>query len=233
MSKNLANKSKDHFKKAPKKVMNERQQLEGSKFRILNEKLYTCTSKEAKELFDKKPDYFNTMHEGFQIQAKTWPIVPVDAVIEYIQKSIPKNHIIADMGCGDAKIAATVPNKVHSFDFKARNSRVTQCDMSHTPLDDKSVDLVVFVLSLMGTNVEDFIKEAYRILKPNGRLLVVEVTSRIENEDIFANGISAIGFDLKLKKALTTHFTWFEFKKSAPKSISGDLTLQPCIYKRR
>ncbi|EAY01618.1 hypothetical protein TVAG_292510 [Trichomonas vaginalis G3] len=233
MSKNLHKKSKEHFKKAPKKALNDRQQLEGSKFRMLNEKLYTCTSTEAKEFFDKQPQYFNTMHDGFQIQAKTWPIVPVDAVIDWIKNSIPKTAVIADMGCGDAKIAATVPNTVHSFDFKARNSRVTQCDMSHTPLEDKSVDVVVFVLSLMGTNVSDFIREANRILKPNGKLLVVEVTSRIENADKFANGICAIGFDLTKKKDLTTHFTWFEFKKGAPKNVSGDLTLAPCIYKRR
>jgi hypothetical protein len=36
----------------------------------------------------------------------------------------------------------------------------------------------VFCLSLMGTNLADFIREAHRIMKRNGRLKIVEVGSR-------------------------------------------------------
>ena len=234
MSSSLKEKAKKHFDKAPKKALNDRQQLEGSKFRLINEKLYTTTSSQAKEFFKQNPRYFDTMHNGFQLQAKGWPIVPVDEVIKYIKQKIPKNYEIADMGCGDAKLAAEVPNKVYSYDFKARNSRVTECDMSHTPLEDESVEMVTFVLSLMGTNLNDFIKEARRILKQKGLLLVVEVTSRIENEDIFANGIEALGFKLKYKKPLTDYFTWFEFTKQDGLPLDGpELVLKPCIYKRR
>ena len=230
----LKKKAKEHFKKAPKKALNERAQLEGSKFRLINEKLYTTTSSQAKEFFKQNPQYFDTMHNGFQLQATTWPIVPVDEVIKYINKKIPKNYQIADMGCGDAKLAASVQNKVYSYDFKARNARVTECDMSHTPLKDEAVEMVTFVLSLMGTNLNDFIKEARRILKNKGLLLVVEVTSRIEDEDAFTSGIEALGFQLKFKKPLTDYFSWFEFNKTDGTPLDGpELTLKPCIYKRR
>jgi len=42
----------------------------------------------------------------------------------------PKEHVVADFGCGDAKLAQSVPNKVHSFDLVALNDRVTVCEMS-------------------------------------------------------------------------------------------------------
>ena len=38
--------------------------------------------------------------------------------------------IIADMGCGEAKISQCVPNKVFSFDLVAVNDFVTACDMA-------------------------------------------------------------------------------------------------------
>ena len=81
----MKNKAKEHFKKPPKKSLNERQQLEGSKFRLINEKLYTTTSSQAKDFFKHNPQYFDTMHNGFQLQATTWPVVPVDEVIKYIK----------------------------------------------------------------------------------------------------------------------------------------------------
>lgn len=38
--------------------------------------------------------------------------------------------VIVDMGCGNAKISQSVPNKVFSFDLVAVNNRVTVCDMA-------------------------------------------------------------------------------------------------------
>lgn len=74
--------------------------------------------------------------------------------------------MVADFGCGDAKLARTFPdNKIHSFDLVAVNQHVTAGDMAHTSLANGSVDIVVFCLSLMGTNLQSFIKEANRVLK--------------------------------------------------------------------
>lgn len=69
------------------------------------------------------------------------------------------------MGCGEARLSKSVPQTVHSFDLVASNSAVTACDMAHVPLDSCSVDVVVFCLSLMGTNLNEYILEANRILK--------------------------------------------------------------------
>lgn len=73
--------------------------------------------------------------------------------------------MIADFGCGDARLASSLPNTVHSFDLVALNDKVTACDMAHTPLKDSSIDVAVFCLSLMGTNLNDYLLEANRVLK--------------------------------------------------------------------
>lgn len=77
----------------------------------------------------------------------------------------PTMHVIADFGCGEAQLAKSVVQKVHSFDLVAANDLVTACDMAHVPLTKASVDVAVFCLSLMGTNLQDYITEANRVLK--------------------------------------------------------------------
>lgn len=80
---------------------------------------------------------------------------------------MPKGSTIADLGCGEAKLAEKLSPKheVHSYDLCAINERVEACNIAKLPLDKEKVDVVVFCLSLMGTNLPDFIKEAHRILK--------------------------------------------------------------------
>jgi hypothetical protein len=54
-------------------------------------------------------------------QVEKWPANPVDRAISWIKARDP-SLVVADLGCGEARIAATVPNTVHSFDLVARNS---------------------------------------------------------------------------------------------------------------
>lgn len=81
-------------------------------------------------------------------------------------KKTKSSVVIADFGCGDAKLAQAFPEvKIHSFDLVAVNKYVTPGDMAHTSLANGSVDIAIFCLSLMGTNLQSFIKEANRVLK--------------------------------------------------------------------
>jgi ribosomal RNA-processing protein 8 len=59
-----------------------------------------------------------------------------------------------------------------------------------------TVDVVVFCLSLMGTNFLDFIQEAHRIMKNDAVLKIAEVESRFTNTDSFIDAIKAAGFRL-------------------------------------
>ncbi|RYG55970.1 methyltransferase domain-containing protein [archaeon] len=97
------------------------------------------------------------------------------------------------MGCGEARLGATVPNKVHSFDLVAANESVVATDISKVPLTNEAVDIVVFCLSLMGTNFMDFLKEGMRVLRPGGRLLIAEVQSRFQQDAAAGEAAGAPG----------------------------------------
>ena len=71
------------------------------------------------------------------------------------------------MGCGEAELAERLGSKykVHSFDLVSLNERVVVADMAKIPLARESVDVCVYCLSLMGTNLAHFFREAHRVLK--------------------------------------------------------------------
>jgi len=222
--------------------------LAGSRFRELNEELYTTTSTSALERFQQNPTLFEQYHEGFRTQVKSWPTNPVDVIykwiISYYHQSWKvaeeangndngnalehRKLRIADFGCGDAKLGEKLlafrpnsntnskkkkkkkkesgkgsntntkcPFKVHSFDLVANgNKLITPCDMSDVPLKNNSIDIGVFVLALMGTNIADFIREAHRVLTPSGVLKIAEVRSRFESTIILDDGHANAGFNM-------------------------------------
>lgn len=143
------------------------------------------------------------------------------------------------MGCGEARLAASIPNTTHSFDLVAANSNVIACDIAHVPLPDESVDIVVFCLSLMGTNVLDFLREAKRILRLNGILKIAEVRSRFEGESntlqSFLQTLKKLGFHVVNRDMNNTMFFLLEATKKNQQSPSDieELIIQPCLYKRR
>lgn len=141
------------------------QRLDGARFRYLNEQLYSGPSSAAQCLFQEDPEAFLLYHRGFQRQVKKWPLHPVDRIAKDLRQK-PASLVVADFGCGDCRLASSVRNPVHCFDLAALDPRVTVCDMAQVPLEDESVDVAVFCLSLMGTNIRDFLEEANRVLKP-------------------------------------------------------------------
>lgn len=210
------------------------QRLESARFRYINEVLYTTTSGDAKRMFRQDPEAFGIYHRGFTAQVQRWPANPVDAIIAYIRHK-PVSLVVADFGCGDCKIASSVKNKVHSFDLAPICDLVTVCDMANVPLDDATVDIAVFCLSLMGTNLGDFLSEANRVLVMGGALKIAEVASRFENVRSFMGALANLGFKLVTKDTENSHFYLFEFVKTgeAPKNVKAGLELRPCVYKKR
>jgi ubiquinone/menaquinone biosynthesis C-methylase UbiE len=104
--------------------------------------------------------------------------------------------VIGDFGCGEAKLAEAVSDRhtVYSFDHVAVNDDVVACDMAHVPLDDETLDVAVFSLSLMGSNFTDYLREAWRTLKLDGQLHVLEATERFTDRGRFAKDLEALGF---------------------------------------
>ena len=212
--------------------------LDGARFRVINERLYTCKGEEAFDEFQADPKLFDVYHEGFREQVKSWPQNPVDIAVELIN-SRKGTDVIADMGCGDAMLARKVRNKVHSFDLVSRDSIVTACDMAHVPLPDGAVDVVTYSLALMGENVGDFLREAYRILKPGGLLWIAEVKSRFEGEDAgvrrFVRFLKDVGFDLVSQdtKGNKMFFTLTLRRATRVPVPNAEFQVKACIYKRR
>lgn len=164
-----------------------RSKLAGSQFRWINERLYSQPGNASFDMFKTEPSLFHSYHEGFREQVARWPVNPLDILINKI-KALPPTSVVADMGCGEARLSASVTQTVHSFDLVAANDRVVACDVAHVPLADSSVDCVVFCLALMGTDYAKFLAEAARICKPGGQLMIAEVRSRVEGAGAAADG---------------------------------------------
>ncbi|GJQ84323.1 hypothetical protein Trydic_g5261 [Trypoxylus dichotomus] len=199
----------------------------------LNKK--ALNSKEIQQYFTRDPDAFLAYHEGYRQQVSKWPLNPLDVIIQSIKK-MPSNYIIADLGCGEAKLSSSVPQEVHSFDLVAVNDFVTACDMSKVPLGNDSVDVVVFCLSLMGPNIKEYLFEASRILKNGGLLKVAEVESRFDTVEVFIEGVKRFGFVNTWKDLSHNLFYFLDFKKTFQcKSLHKlpTISLHPCLYKKR
>jgi len=214
--------------------------LSASRFRYLNEQLYTQPGNASAKLFKSDPSLFTSYHQGFQHQAEQWPLDPLNNIIADCLR-LDDEAVIADFGCGEARLSRSVENKVYSFDLVALNDRVTACDMANVPLADNSVDVAVFCLALMGTNIRDFLFEATRVLKVGGTLKIAELESRFQGEactiDTFIAGVQKFGLKNSWKDLKKDFFYFLDFKKvqdiKKKKGKLPEIELKPCLYKKR
>lgn len=220
--------------------------LKGAQFRQLNETLYTQNSEESFALLQENKELFDKYHEGFSSQRNSgWEVNPADLFLTSLKK-MPEKRVVADFGCGEAKIAQELQgtNKtVHSFDLVAGNEFITACNIKNVPLPDESVDIVIFSLSLMGPDYPEFIKEANRVLKKNGQLWIAEVGSRMKEKgpQEFEDFICRLGFHMKKEFVDHNYFIIFTFRKTKATAnrackeclaVAGEY-LAPCLYKKR
>jgi hypothetical protein len=142
------------------------------------------------------PEEWAQYHTLYQESRKTWTIIPYEEMIRWCQQR--SAYVIGDFGCGEAKLAEAVSDRhtVYSFDHIAINNNVVACDMAHVPLNDEELDVAIFSLSLMGSNFTDYLREAYRTLKLDGKLHIIEATSRFRNIAQFQIDLEALGFDV-------------------------------------
>ncbi|XP_053241279.1 ribosomal RNA-processing protein 8 [Podarcis raffonei] len=215
------------------------ERLESARFRFINQQLYTSSSQQAVQLFQDDPEALAVYHRGFARQVAQWPENPVQRFVRYLRQR-PASLVVADFGCGDCMLARSVRNKVHCFDLVALDPRVIVCDMAQVPLDDESVDVAVFCLALMGTNLQEILEEANRVLRVGGTLLVAEVASRFPDVRAFVAALARLGFRLLRKDVTGSHFFTFELRKAEAAKRKGrgegalpGLALRPCLYKRR
>ncbi|KAJ9474432.1 25S rRNA (adenine(645)-N(1))-methyltransferase [Pseudozyma hubeiensis] len=92
--------------------------LSGSRFRTINEKLYTTASDEAVRMIDAAPAMFDEYHQGFREQVRSWPKNPLDRIVELFDSSRADVPGTAK-GKGKKKVAQH-QSAVSSHEAKAR-----------------------------------------------------------------------------------------------------------------
>jgi Hypothetical methyltransferase len=116
------------------------ERLESSKFRWLNEQLYTHPSMASHELFLKTPALFEQYHVGFSRQVQLWPVNPVDIIINELRKMVEERQPsgilaplrIVDLGCGEAKLHDALHDisDVTSIDLVSQKPHIIAADIA-------------------------------------------------------------------------------------------------------
>ncbi|CAD8175127.1 unnamed protein product [Paramecium pentaurelia] len=220
---NISKKNKKELK-VQRKWEQDEERIKGSKFRLLNEYMYTVNSEEAQKHFKQNPEEFKIYHTGYTQQIEKWPESPVGNIIKLLKESEQfqnKKLVVCDLGCGQGDIQEHFEkdkrlNKlitVKSFDFVGLKPFIIETDISNLPMDNCSCDVAIFSLSLMGVNYLDYLGEAFRVLKKNGYLIIAEVKSRMNTIDNFVNLITGMGMKILKRDEHNSHFVLFVFEK--------------------
>ena len=179
------------FEFDPKKI--EKLQKKLGDFSELNHRWSVSNSSTIRRKLDNDKEEWVYYHTLYKKARETWPEIPY---IELSKKvSVRPEWAIGDFGCGENLLSKEITNKVYAFDYVAIDENVIACDMSKVPLEDNVLDVAIFSLSLMGNNYEDYLKEAYRTLKPFGQLYICEPASKWKDrEEQLKLIIESLGF---------------------------------------
>ena len=165
-------------------------------FSRMNNRWYASNSQKTHTRLEANPEEWAHYHTMYQQLRQSWEVVPFKEEIRWLEKR--EGLHVADFGCGEALIAAAVGDRhqVASFDHVAINETVHACDIASVPLDDDSVDLAIFCLSLMGANFTDYIREAHRVLRLDGQLHIWEPASYFDDPEAFEADLRRLGFQV-------------------------------------
>ncbi len=165
-------------------------------FSKMNNRWYASSSDKTHERLAANPEEWAHYHTMYQELRKDWTVVPFQEEIRWLSER--DGLVVGDFGCGEALIAAAVTSRhtVHSFDHVAIDPRVIACDIAHVPLEDETLDLATFCLSLMGTNFTDYIREAHRCLRLDGMLHIWEPANYFDDLKKFCSQLARLGFDV-------------------------------------
>jgi superfamily II DNA or RNA helicase len=188
-------------------------------FAKMNNRWYSSSSDKTHDRLASNPEEWAHYHTMYRQLRETWPVVPFKEEIRWLLER--DGFVVGDFGCGEAFIAAEAGAKhtIHSFDHVAIDKRVIACDIAHVPLEDESLDLAIFCLSLMGSNFTDYVREAHRCLRLDGMLHVWEATNYFDDVRKFCTALGRLGFDV-MEPSAEGAFTRIYAVKNAKKADS-------------
>lgn len=172
-------------------------------FSGMNNRWYAANSAATHTRLAANPEEWGHYHTMYRQLRESWPVVPYKEEIRWLREDGRDRSVVGDFGCGEALLAAAVSDlhEVHSFDHVAVNESVIACDIAHVPLEERSLDVAIFCLSLMGANFTDYIREAWRCLKLDGQLHIWEPTSYFEDVGKFTSALARLGFEVMAPQA--------------------------------
>jgi SAM-dependent methyltransferase len=165
-----------------------------SQLSLLHKEYKTLRSDNLATKFSEHPQLWHEYHKVAEANEASFPDgqVPYQRVISFLKTYFSTFHpkkqkTIVDMGCGTARIHqafADRPNLTfYNLDHVACDERVTVADIAHTSLEDGDADVAILCLAMWGSNKEEYLTEAFRLLDPNGRLIIVEPSKRWMDEE--------------------------------------------------
>jgi len=137
----------------------------------------------SKSHYDKTASYFQSSFDG---RASKF-------FKNYIVKhlSLKTNEKILDVGCADGLLLARLKDEEKSIDgigidisskmvkeasIKYPNLKFIEASAMELPFENESFDLLIACVSFHHfPNPQQFLKEAYRVLKPSGRIVIAEI----------------------------------------------------------
>lgn len=167
-----------------------------SAFGELNQKWNTRNSTTTFEKIKTSSKTWHDYHKEYRAIRKNWTPeeTPFNVIGEKINKLNKEHLIVGDFGCGDNLLRKEIKNEIKAFDMYAVDDTITIADITNLPLDDMSLHIGVFSLSLMGANYKKALKEAKRVIVSGGRLFVAEPLTRWENRE---DGINELKFEIE------------------------------------
>jgi len=168
-----------------KETSEERRVRMKSAISILHQKYKTMTSANLSNMFKSDRNLWIEYHaiseeneKGFDEDA-----IPRNRIILELSKVKTKRpKVVVDMGCGKAHISKYFKENTnlifYNYDHISVSSNVIECDIAHIPLEDNMVDYCILSLAMWGSNCQEYLREAYRILDSNGKLYIIEPTKR-------------------------------------------------------
>ena len=182
--------------KKTKEVVNEtteqRKQRTKSQMEVLHQRYKTLSSTNLNKEFSDNKNLWNEYHEMSEQNEESFPKegIPRNRIIEELEKLMTKRtRTVVDMGCGRAQISKHFTDKNDTrfqfinYDHVSSGENVISCDISNTPLENDSVEIVILSLAMWGSNCKSYIAEAHRILESNGLLYIIEATKRWSEKD--------------------------------------------------
>jgi superfamily II DNA or RNA helicase len=178
-------------------------------FSEMNKSWSVSRSENTQSRLKADPSEWYYYHSLYAEKRKEWSEIPYIEIAKKIKER--PEWVVADMGCGENLLSKELINKVHAFDYVAIDKDVIACDMSSVPLNSNEVDAVIFCLSLMGSNYLDYLKEAFRIIKPYGNLFICEPKKKIDNRiEEFKKDIESVGFKIIEVNSQSSKFIYFQ-----------------------